>query len=202
MLITNFAEFANEKTMYDFFISPLLTLFYLPFIFAMTMFIVYESVFKRLPIAIKDPAVLRYARIYAACKFHFRIKSLERWTRLLILEGVSGDVISKMRIKESINALFEIMAVERNPPVIPGEEGWSPYVAKKFLANEGLTTGAYDPINLNSTDEWFAMSPFVNFGDGLLQNQIFYSIKGNATTVKAIELRLTVYSRERLNLLI
>ena len=35
MLITNFGEFGKEKTAYDFFVSPLLTLCYLPFVFFM-----------------------------------------------------------------------------------------------------------------------------------------------------------------------
>ena len=196
MLLTNLAEFANEKTIYDFATPPLLTLLYLPFIFLMMVFTTYESVFIRFKIAIKDPAVLRYAKIYSALKFHVRIKSLERWAKLLICEGISGGIISKARIKETVNELFKIVATERNPPVIPKEKVWSPYIAKNFLNKEGLSTGYYDPVSFASNDEWYASSQLVKFGDGTFQNQISYSISGNETLANELDLRATIFSPE------
>ena len=193
MLIANFDKFANEKTMYDFITPPLLTLLYLPFIFVMMVLTTYESVFVRLPIAIKDPAVLRFAKRYSVFKFHFRLKLLERWTRLLICEALSEGIISKTRIKESIDALYKILSIEKKPPVVSKDDGWSPYTAKEFLASEGLRTGYYDPI---AAEEWFASSPSVKFGDGVFPNQISYSVKGDATIAKELDLCLIVYSRE------
>ena len=47
MLVTNFREFAEIQTLYDFYIPPLLTIMYLPFIFIMMMFFSYEGVFQQ-----------------------------------------------------------------------------------------------------------------------------------------------------------
>jgi len=78
MLTTNFGEFGQEKTLYDFFVPPLLTLFYLPFIFIMLVYSTYEQVFIRLEFAIKNKFHRYLAKLYALVMFNVRLSILER----------------------------------------------------------------------------------------------------------------------------
>ena len=189
MIVTNFGEFAKKQTIYDFYIPPLLTFLYLPFIFIMMVFTTYEVVFVRLQFFIKEPKLRRFAKIYSIIKFHFRIKLLERWASTLPLQ----DTSSKDGIKESFNRIFKMLSIERNPPEVPIQEGWSPYIAKQFLLSEGLKTGFYHPIG---QQEWCASSNLIDLGDDIIPNQISYYVDGNETTAKSLKLMLTIFSKE------
>ena len=187
MLVTNFREFARIQTVYDFYIPPLLTIMYLPFIFIMMMFFSYEGVFGRLQYFIKEPTLRRYAKCKSLLKFHVRIGLLERWASILPTQ----DTSSKNGIRNSIDRMFKIVSVERNPPLVPYQEGWSPYAAKKFLVNEGLETGYYNPVEKN---EWYASSDFIAISDDVLPNKISYYIEGNETTATSLEINVSIYS--------
>jgi len=189
MFVTDFGEFAKKQTIYDFYIPPLLTFLYLPFIFIMMVFMTYESVFVRLQFFINEPKLRRFAKIYSIFKFHFRIKLLERWASTLSLE----DTSSKNGIKESFNRISKMLSIERNPPEVPIREGWSPYIAKQFLLSKGFETGYYHPIG---QQEWCASSNLINLSDGIIPNQISYYVDGNETTAKSLKLMLTIFSTE------
>lgn len=75
MLITNFGEFGKEKTAYDFFIPPVLTIFYLPFIFFMLVYSTYEQVFVRLRFSIKSRFHRYAAVLFAFILFNVRLSS-------------------------------------------------------------------------------------------------------------------------------
>lgn len=80
MLTTSFGEFGNEKTAYDFFVPPLLTLFYLPFIFFMLVYSTYEQVSIRLIFPIKNKLHRNLAIIYALILLNIRMSLLDRWS--------------------------------------------------------------------------------------------------------------------------
>ncbi len=189
MLISNCGEFAKKQTIYDFYIPPLLTFLYLPFIFVMMVFTTYEVVFVRLQFFIKDLKLRRFAKIYSMFTFHFRINLLERWASTLPFQ----DTSSKDDIKKSVKRIFKMVSVEKNPPEVPLQEGWSPYVAKQFLLSEGLETGYYHPTG---QQEWCASSPLINLGNDVIPNNISYYVDGNETTAKSLKLMLKVFSRE------
>jgi hypothetical protein len=91
MLITNFNKFGQESTVYDFIVPPLLTLFYLPFIFMMMVYSAYEQAFVRLMFAIKDNKLRLTAKIYAILFFNFRLALLERWLNHIYTSKRSSD---------------------------------------------------------------------------------------------------------------
>jgi hypothetical protein len=122
-------------------------------------------------------------------KFRFRIKLLERWASTLPFQ----DISSKDDITKSVKQIFKMLSVEKNPPEVPLQEGWSPYVAKQFLVSEGLETGYYHPIE---PDEWYASSPLIDVGNDLIPNNISYYVDGNEATAKTLKLVLNVNSRE------
>jgi len=189
MLATNFGKFAKEQTIYDFYIPPLLTFLYLPFIFIMMVFTTYSEVFVRLQFFIKELKLRRFAKIYSMFKFHFRIKLLERWASTLPFQ----DITSKEDIKKTVKQIFKMVSVEKEPPEVPLQEGWSPYAARQFLLTEGIETGYYHP---SVPEEWFASSPPIDVGKDVIPNSITYYVDGNESTAKSLKLILNVYSRE------
>lgn len=189
MLATNFGEFARKQTIYDFYIPPLLTLLYLPFIFIMMVFTTYELAFVRLNFLINEPKLQRFAKIYSIFKFHFKIKLLERWASTLPFQ----DTSSKTGIKDSFNRIFKMLSIERNPPEVPIQEGWSPYAAKQFLLKEGLETGYYHPLG---NQEWSSSTNLVDLNDDVLSNKIAYYVDGNETTATSLKVILSIFSKE------
>lgn len=192
MLATNFSEFAQKQTIYDFYIPPLLTFLYFPFLFSYMVFITYETVFSRVHSVIKDLKVRRFAKIYSLLKFHFRFRLLERWANILRHQNTS----SKEGIVQSINQIFKMIKTEKNPPEIPSEKGWSPYKAKDFLLKEGVATGYYHPIG---EDEWMAISSFIEIDDGIIPNKISYYIVGTEKEAKSLKILLDVQSIKSAN---
>lgn len=78
MLTAKFGEFANKNTAYDFFVPPLLTLCYLPFLFFTLVYSTYEQVFVRLKFSIRDRFLRYAAKFYAFILFNVHLSLLER----------------------------------------------------------------------------------------------------------------------------
>jgi hypothetical protein len=155
----------------------------------MMVFTTYELVFVRLKFLIKEPKLQRFAKVYSIFKFHFKIKLLERWASTLPFQ----DTSSKTGIKDSFNRIFKMLSIERNPPEVPIQEGWSPYAAKQFLLNEGLETGYYHPLG---NQEWSSSTNLVDLSDDVLSNKIAYYVDGNETTATSLKVILSIFSKE------
>lgn len=190
MLITNFSEFANEKTAYDFFIPPLLTLCYLPFLCFVYVYSTYNDVFVRINNFITSPFFRFLAKIYSVILFNFRLGLLRRWslqiTRLKI-ESHSGLV-------DSFKYVFKVVSYEKNPEKISVGYGWNPYEAKDFLVSEGLGTGYYNSF---FADEWYALSPMIEFSGGIIPDNIAYYIEGSEGVAKVLKLKVNVNNTVR-----
>lgn len=185
MLMTDFGEFGKEKTAYDFFVPPLLTLSYLPFVFFMLIYSTYEQAFYRLKFSVRNRSYRYAAMVYAFIIFNVRINALKRWSF-----HVSGENIrSHSDLIDTFKYIFEIEHSEKNPKEVPKEQGWSPYKAKEFLVNEGLSTGFY---NKSFKEEWSASSPMKEFGDGIIPNNIAYSVEGSKDVAKILKLNVNV----------
>jgi len=185
MLATNFGEFGNEKTVYDFFVPPLLTLFYLPFLFFMLVYSTYERVFARLRFSIKSRLFRNLAKIYALVFFNIRMSLLERWS----FHVARMQVESHADLVGSFRHMLKVSKAEKNPIDVPVDQGWSPYQAKEFLSCEGLGTGFYNNL---FEDEWFASSPMNEFGDGMMPDNIAYYVEGSEEVAKILKLKVNV----------
>jgi hypothetical protein len=172
MLVTNFGDFGNERTAYDFFVPPLLTFCYLPFIFVMLVYSTYEQVFIRLQFSIKRKIYRNLAKLYAIILFNIRMSLLDRWSYHIARLNIE----SHADLIESFRHIFKVRKAEKNPKDVSSELGWSPYHAKEFLSIEGLSTGFY---NRAFEDEWFASSPMEEFGDGIIPNNVAYYVEGS-----------------------
>lgn len=148
-LASDILGFATLETLADFLLPPLLTVLFLPFVFVTTVYMSYERNFGLIERAIKDAKLRRYAKRKAVLKFHWRTSLVARWRRGLFMD----NYCTKGDIDASIQSVLEQRAREKNPPIVPKNEGWSPYAAKQFLATEGLAPDYYEPT---VDQEWHA----------------------------------------------
>ncbi|HDM8448365.1 hypothetical protein HL273_19840 [Yersinia enterocolitica] len=190
MLMTNFGEFGQAKTAYDFFIPPMLTLLYLPFIFFMLVYSTYEQVFVRLRFSIKSRFHRYAAKLFAIILFNVRLSLLERWS----FQVAKTNIKSYSDLIETFKYIFKVKYSEKNPKEVPKEQGWSPYKAKEFLVNEGLSTGFY---NRFFEEEWFASSSMEEFSDGIIPDNIAYYVEGSEEVAKVLKLKVNVNDASR-----
>ncbi|WMI72120.1 hypothetical protein RBH88_03200 [Aminobacterium sp. MB27-C1] len=190
MLATNFGEFGNERTVYDFFVPPLLTLCYLPFIFAMLVYSTYEQVFIRLQFSIKNKTYRNLAKLYAIIFFNIRMSLLDRWSFHIARENIE----SHADLIDSFRHIHKVRKAERNPKDVPIDLGWSPYHAKEFISSKGLSTGFYNRV---FEDEWFASSPMEAFGDVIIPDNVAYYVEGSEELANTLKLIVSVNDATR-----
>ena len=185
MLITDFGEFGKEKTAYDFFVPPLLTLCYLPFVFFMLVYSTYEQVFIRLRFSIKSRFHRSAAKLYAFIVFNFRLSLLERWS----FQVTKANIETHSDLIDTFKYIIKVRYSEKNLKEVSIDQGWSPYKAKEFLVNEGLSTGFY---NRSFEEEWFAKSNIKKFRDGIIPDNIVYYVEGSEDVAKVLKLKVNV----------
>src|SRR5690606_10380688 len=99
--------------------------------------------------------------------------------------------------KELINSFKHIRKVtkfENSVNEVPFKEGWSPYIAKDFLSNEGLATGHYNKLLDN---EWHASSPMVELGSEIIPDNIAYYVEGVEGIAKILKIKLSMIDSSR-----
>jgi hypothetical protein len=190
MLATNFGDFGKEKTAYDFFVPPLLTLCYLPFVFFMLVYSTYEQVFVRLKFSIKNRFHRYVAKCYAFVLFNVRIGLLDRWS----YEVARVNIESHSDLVETFKYIFKVRSAERNPKEVSQAQGWSPYKAKNFLLSKGVNTGFYNRL---FEEEWFASSPMEEFSDGIIPDNIAYYVEGSEEVANILKLKVNVNDAAR-----
>lgn len=190
MLITKFDKFSKESTLYDFIVPPLLTLFYLPFIFMMMVYSAYEQAFVRLIFAIKENKLRLTAKVYAILFFNFRLTLLERWLNHIFREKIS----SHKELVNSFKHIRKVARLENGVNKVPSEEGWSPYIAKDFLSNEGLATGHDNKLFAN---EWHVSSPMMELGSEIIPDNIAYHVEGIEGIAKILKIKLNINDSSR-----
>ncbi len=190
MLIANFGEFGKEKNVYDFFVPPLLTLLYLPFILIMMTYSSYEQVFIRIQFSIRNRFLRYLAKLYSSVLFNIRIDILERWSFQLARENVE----SHSALVDTFKHIFRARRSERNPKKVPFTMGWSPYKAKDFLLGLGVETGYYNSFY---EDEWSASSSMIEFGDSVVSDNIAYYVEGTEDFANRLKIKVNVNDAAR-----
>ena len=188
MMVTNFDNFATKQTLLDFAIPLLLTLLFLPFVFLTAVYVAYEEAFMQINLLIKNPCLNWVTKICSFLLFNLNIHRLRRW---LIILHIS-DLTSKGGIYNSFKKIFRIRKLEKTRGNIPIQDGWSPYVAKDFLINEGIKTRDYNPLY---EEEWLSCSNMISLDEGLPSNNIAYYVQGSDLAAKSLKLILNVNNR-------
>lgn len=181
-------EFASYDTLRDFVLSPLLALWFLPYIYVMSLYMTYEEYFITMQMRIEDKKLLKFAKHQALLKFNFDTKSFKRWKDRIYI----GNFGSKADVINSIKEMRRLQAIEKNPPPVDPMLGWSPYKAKDFLVNKSIKTDFYNKYE----DNWMASSRYFKLNDTYSANTISYYIEGNEKVVKKLDLFLNVNKYE------
>ncbi len=184
LISQHFSEFATMNTLREFFIPIALSILYLPFLYILSVCMVYERIFVSLKYTFKDQPLRRYAKIRAIQAFGFDLKWLRRWFRHIAIFNPD----SRQDVLNSIQEIKEVKRQEKNPPQVSPLDGWSPYEAKKFLTKDGMVTGDYH----RSIDGWIASSPYKEIGGGILPDNIAYYVEGDNTAAKCLKLILNI----------
>lgn len=190
MLATSFGEFGKEKTAYDFFVPPLLTLCYLPFVYFMLVYSTYEQVFIRLKFSITNRFHRWVAKLYAFVFFNIQLSLLDRWS----YQVARVNIESHSDLVETFKYIIRVRAAEKKPKEVPKDLGWSPYEAKDFLSTEGLNTGFYNRLY---EEEWSALSPMEEFSDGIIPDNMAYYVEGSEEIANVLKLKVNVNDAAR-----
>jgi hypothetical protein len=181
-------ELATVQTGREFAIPILLSLAFLPFLYALRLYVVYEQVFTGLGFGISDARLRRYAKIRAMLVFRFDLDFLKRWRRMML----QTHPTTKEAIRQSIREMRTIKLRELNPPVIPASAGWSPYTAMRFLEAEGFVTDDYHHI-LNG---WRCNSRPVKVREEILADTLTYYVEGDERVANELTLELNAFNTE------
>ena len=183
-VVIDFNNIFQTKTFYDFAIPPILTFMYLPFIFVVMVYSVYEEASIRIQVSIKNRLLKTLAILYALIVFNIRLKYFERWISHILRK----DIQTHDELIKSFKHIFKLRKAEKHPIDVPIEQGWSPYKANKFLLKEGIKTGFYNILS----DEWFASSNMVKISENIISDYVEYHIEGTEHCVKHLKIILSV----------
>ena len=184
-LIVDIGGFAQEKTLYDFFIPPLLTILYLPFIFALLVYMSYEDAMLRVNFSIENKWHRTFAKFLVMVAFNVRLELLERWRSSLHMNNIQ----SFRDVWNSVVKIFRMRTMERNPKPVDIKDGWSPYEAKDVLSSLVFKAGYYKEL---FDGEWHASSPYVEIGDGAIPNNIAYYLDGDDHAARVLKLNMHI----------
>lgn len=182
----NFDDFSTWENVREFFVPILLSFLFLPFIYAMSIFVSYEINMTRLRWPLKDDGLRRYAAREAMMRFRFDLEGLRRWTRnVAILRPSTPE-----EIRSSIAEVLLQKQRERNPPEVSPERGWSPYAATMFLAGNDLATSDYHRVD---DSHWIASSKMVELDkNSFMPDNIAYYVDGDEHAAKRLKIELNV----------
>lgn len=98
-LVVDFQNFATLKNLRDFFLPPLFSIVFLPFVYLMALYMQYESLFTRIDFANKNSDLAKYAKrkIFTTC--HVNLSKLNKLSKNAGFPRVNSkdDVLALMK---------------------------------------------------------------------------------------------------------
>ncbi|MEM8985436.1 MAG: hypothetical protein AAGC95_01825 [Pseudomonadota bacterium] len=179
--------FFSLQTLSDFTLPPILTFLFLPYLYALALYNIYETAFVVLKMPIQDKKVRDYAYFASIVAFGNNVKLLHRWRRdVMIVKPKSVEAV-----KQTVRDVLHRRKRELKPVAVPLEQGWSPYIAKEYLVEAGLISGEYHR-SLPELPDWSSSSNHIDLGDGSLPNHISFYVDGDENVAKQLKLVLNV----------
>ena len=186
-LFEDFSSFVTIQTLSEFTLPPILTFLFLPFLYGLAVYAIYETVFSVMKISIPDNTVRRHAQFKSLLTFGNNMKLLQRWRRDVAISRPK----TIEAVNQSIRDVLQRRAKEQNPKDVPFEQGWSPYRAKEFLADNGLISDEYHRILLD-LDDCTASSNHLDLSTGPLPNDVYYCVNGDRDAAKQLKLIMNI----------
>ncbi|WP_154662559.1 hypothetical protein [Solimonas flava] len=168
----------------------MLSLAFLPYLYVVSVLMLYEKTLAGTAWVLRDKSLRRYALWQTVLSFRLDLEGLRRWKRDVGLFRPE----SRADIRKIITDVKVRQRKKKYPPTVPAELGWSPYQATAFLSGLGLGAGDYHPI---VGGEWRAGSTMLKLDDGILADNLASYVEGDEKAVKRLTLRLHVNDRAR-----
>ncbi|MCC8423579.1 hypothetical protein [Mucilaginibacter sp. UR6-11] len=185
-VIQHFHDLLSIDVLRQILLVPNLTLVFIPFLYILSLRMVYEEQFILLSFKLRDKKLLRFAKRQAIAKFNTDLRGLKRWVNRWNLSHPQ----TREEILATINAFKAQQQLEKAPPIVLSEQGWSPYIAKGWLPDEKLKPAFYDPAY---EEKWSARSGNLKLDKDWSGNNITYSVIGTRLAADQLELRLAAY---------
>lgn len=185
----NPASFFSSTTALNFFIPLILTFLFIPFVMFLRSFMIYENVFKRISCWLKDDSLLRYMKIKSVISFGVNVDALQFWGESLEFKKI--NIKTKADVIASINAVIKYKFKESAGAEVSKELGWSPFKAKDFLKEKGLSCWQYKP----KYEGWGTESRSLKVGVSNLTS-IVYLVDGDEDFATSLKLKLFTFGDE------
>lgn len=92
-------------------------------------------------------------------------------------------------LKDIVDEVRNYQLRKKSPPVVPAEEGWSPYEAEHFL--EGLNLKTNDYHKAGCGEEWFAESRHKDLNKEFPRETLVFRVQGSANASDTLKLKGT-----------
>lgn len=185
-IVTGFGDFATSHTARELALPILLTVMFLPFLYGLYVYVIYDRVYTSFNYSIKDPVLRRYARRRLVTGFALDTAGLEKWRRHVVMFKPQ----SQADIDGSIREIRQTRRREKRPCRVPPALGWLPNHATGFLSSAGLPTNDYH----RSPEGWWANSGYLDLGEEILPSNVAYYVEGDEFVVSKLKLVLNVYA--------
>ena len=166
----------------EFAIPIALTVMFLPFLYGLILYIGFEKATVRLQFKVDDKALRRYIWWRGAFAFGTSTEKFLRFVHAIQMSVVAD----RAGVDTILITLRQSMEREKSPPPVDWCDGWSPYAAIEFLADQGLRPHHYH----STTIDWSADSPHLKLTDDALPNHLVYRIAGTQTAATELTLEL------------
>jgi hypothetical protein len=193
VLYSVYRSFTDPATLFtlgngrDLIVPAILTILFLPFLYAFGIWARYNDTFAILPIWLPDGRLRRYAKRQAFLRFGADVKALDRWRHIV----VSSKPSTQKGVMQSIVEAWSMGIRDRHPLPVPKGDGWEPISAGQMLGDYSLGTTDYKPIG---GGEWHGSSPFFQVGpsDGAWHNHLAFYVCGSQFAATELTLSLDV----------
>lgn len=167
----------------QFLLPILLSILFIPFLYALTLYMRFEVAFAVMKIQIKPESLMKYTKRLLTLNFLFNLKGLKRW-RIHIFRVHPK---TKADLHRSIRHIRENQKNEKEKPPVDACDGWSPYLAKDFLIEEGIRIEDY----INYYDGFWGFTSYPKALDGeIMNNSLTYGVYGNQHNATQLKLGL------------
>jgi len=186
--IANLDEFASLETVRDFVLPVALSAILAPALVFLAHYMTFERLYNGSRTKIPDASLRRYAMFSAIRAFGFNHVSVARFYRG-VHQGLFDD---RVGVSARIAELQRRMLREANPPAVDSAQGWSPYLASRFITTFGLEAHDYRP----AFDRWSANSKALDVGARNLSAFFEFFVEGDEHIARRLRLSAYVDTKE------
>ena len=187
MIAEDPSSFFHAGTLTGFALPIALSILLLPFIFVLVVYVRYEDAYVRIKLMYDEPQFRRRIMRMALCRIHVRTALLTSWLRH-IQSSRPRDIGA---IDASIKHAKKAALLEKSPPIVSPTQGWSPYLACKYLQASGGIAEDYRP-DPSRQARWFSCSSYIRIEGGPVSDYIIYCVEEDEHVARTLKLVVSI----------